>query len=125
MTTCPVNYQAGFLFWNAFMKTIKPISVPLNCLYPIMVGLLFLEELTSFDIKSQPLKSFIYKGLLFATPAIIIFNIMVLKKRSQKLAGITLPVLMFAVILLFGPFNLLCASGAWQTQTVLYKNSTD
>jgi hypothetical protein len=104
------------------MKTIKPISVALNSLYTIMVGLLLLDELTPFDIKSQSLKTFIYEGLLFATPVVLIFNAIVLKKRSQKLAGLALPILMLVLILIFGPINLLWASGAWQTQTVFYKN---
>lgn len=103
------------------MKTTKPISIALNSLYSIMVGLLLLDELTSFDIKSQPVKTFIYEGLLFATPVVLIFNAIVLKKRPQKLAGLALPVLMLALILIIGPINLMWASGAWRTQDVLYK----
>jgi hypothetical protein len=102
------------------MKTIKPVSVALNWLYPIMVGLLLLDNLTPFDIKSQPLKTFVFEGLLFATPVILIFNATVLKGR-QQLAGLALPVLMLAVILIFGPMKLSWASGAWHTETILYK----
>jgi hypothetical protein len=104
------------------MKIMKYISVTLNCLYPTMVGLFLLDELTPFDIKSQALKTFIYQGLLFATPVLLIFNAIFLKKRLQKLAGLALPALMLILFIIFGPMGLMWASGAWQTQNVLYKN---
>lgn len=87
-----------------------------------MVVLFFLDELTRLDIKSQPLKSFIYEGLLIATPVALIWNAIFLKRTLNKIFGLTLPILLLILILFFGPLEFLFSSGAWRTQTVLYQN---
>lgn len=87
-----------------------------------MVVLFFLDELTRLDIKSQALKSFAYSGLLFATPIVLICNVILLKPIRKKVFGLVLPTLMGMLILFLGPLEFLFSSGAWRTQTVLYQN---
>jgi hypothetical protein len=78
--------------------------------------------LVTFDIKNQWLKSFVYEGLLIATPIVIIWNAIIVKGISKKIFCLTLPILMLLFILYVGPLQFMFSSGAWRTQTILYQN---
>ncbi|WP_153798512.1 hypothetical protein [Foetidibacter luteolus] len=105
-----------------FMRTTKITSAAVNILFIIMVALFSIEELTNFDIKSQLLKYFVYKGLLIATPLVLMWNLFFLKPIRKKIIGLILPVSISVAVITWGPLKLLLAAGAWQTQTILYQN---
>lgn len=94
----------------------------LNIIYCLTVLLFLLDSLTSFDIKSQALKTFIYFGILIGTPLTLIWNSVVIKTKSKRIAGIVFPTIILILVIFIGPLNVLLSSGAWQTQTVLYQN---
>lgn len=94
----------------------------LNIIYGLTIVLFLLDSLTSFDIKSQSIKSFIYFGLLIGTPSTLIWNAWVIKTRKGKVIGTVFPTIVLTLILVVGPMNILFSLGAWRTQTISYQN---
>lgn len=94
----------------------------LNIIYGLTVVLFLLDSFTSFDIKSQGVKSFVYFGLLIGTPLTLIWNAWIIKTRNGKIVGTVFPTIILTLILFVGPMKLLFSTGAWRTQTILYKN---
>ena len=84
--------------------------------------LFLLDGLTSFDIKSQGIKSFVYFGLLIGTPLTLIWNVWIIKTRNGKIIGTVFPTIILTLILFVGPMKILFSTSAWRTQTVLYQN---
>ena len=94
----------------------------LNIIYGLAVVLFLLDSLTSFDIKSQSIKSFVYFGLLIGTPLTLIWNAWAIKSRNGKIIGTVFPSIVLTLILVAGPMKILFSTGAWRTQTILYQN---
>jgi hypothetical protein len=94
----------------------------LNIIYGLTVALFLLDSLTSFDIKSQDLKTFVYIGLLIGTPLTLIWNAVTIKPRNRKIIWTILPTAILIFILIIGPMKLYFSTGAWRTQTILYQN---
>lgn len=94
----------------------------LNVIYCLTVLLFLLDSLTSFNIKSQALKTIIYFGILIGTPLVLIWNSIVIKTKSKRIAGIVFPTIILIKLILIGPLKILFSCGSWQTQTVLYQN---
>jgi hypothetical protein len=88
----------------------------------MIVFLFLLDGLTSFDIKSQGVKSFIYFGLLIGTPLTLIWNFFIIKKKSKRIIATVVPAIILVLILIVGPMKILFSTGAWRTQTILYQN---
>lgn len=88
-----------------------------------MTVLLFLlDGLTSFDIKNQFLKSFVYFGFLIGTPTILLWNLFSIKTKTKRIIGIVYPTILLVLILVVNPLTILFSSGAWRTQEILYQN---
>ena len=81
-----------------------------------------LDTLTTFDIKSQSVKYFIYFGFLLLTPFMLIWNLLYLKQKASKIIGTFLPVSAIIFILVIGPLQFLFSIGAWKTQTILFEH---
>lgn len=94
----------------------------MNIVYGLTVVFFLLDSLTSFDIKNQALKSFVYFGLLIGTPLTLIWNVLKFKTRNRKIIGTILPVAVLTMISIVGPMKFFFSTGAWRTQTILYKN---
>lgn len=94
----------------------------LNVVYCFTVLLFLLDSLTCFDIKNQALKVFIYFGILIGTPLNLIWNTIVIKTKSKRIAGIVFPTIILILVIFIGPLKVLFSSGTWQTQTVLFQN---
>ena len=94
----------------------------LNIIYGLTVLLFLLDSLTSLDIKSQSVKSFVYFGLLIGTPLTLIWNAWFINAGNGKIIGILFPTIVLALILVVGPTKILFSTGAWRTQTILYQN---
>jgi len=94
----------------------------LNIIYGLTVVLFLLDSLTSFDIRSQTLKSVVYFGLLIGTPLTLVWNAIVLKTRNRKIIWTILPAAVLTMILIVGPMKFIFSTGAWRTQTILYQN---
>ena len=92
----------------------------LNVIYGLTIVFFLLDVLTSFDIKSQSIKSYVYFGLLIGTPLTLIWNFIVIK--TKRVIGTAFPTIILTLILVVGPRKILFSTGAWRTQTVLYKN---
>lgn len=84
--------------------------------------LFLLDSLTSFDIKNQAVKSFVYFGILIETPLILIWNALAFKPTKRKIIGTILPTIILTMMLIVGPMKILFSTGAWRTQTILYQN---
>ena len=84
--------------------------------------LFLLDSFTSFDVKSQALKIFICFGILIGTPLTLIWNLVVIKTKSKRIASTVFPSIILILVIFIGPLKILFSSGAWQTQTVLYQN---
>lgn len=98
------------------------ITKILNIIYCLTVVLFLLDSLTSFDIKNQAVKSFVYFGILIETPLILIWNALAFKTTKRKIIGTILPTIILTMILIVGPMKFLFSTGAWQTQIILYQN---
>jgi hypothetical protein len=94
----------------------------LNIIYGLTVVLFLLDSLTSFDIKSQSIKSFVYFGLLIGTPLTLIWNACAIKSINGKIIWTVFPSIVLTLILVAGPMKILFSTGAWRTQTILYQN---
>ena len=94
----------------------------LNIIYGLTVVLFLLDGLTSFDIKSQSIKSFVYFGILIGTPLTLIWNVWVIKTRNGKIIWTLFPTIILTLVLVVGPMKILFSTGAWRTQTILYQN---
>ncbi len=94
----------------------------MNIIYGLTVVLFLFDSLTSFDIKSQDLKTFVYIGLLIGTPLTLIWNAVTIKPRNRKIIWTILPTAILIFILIVGPMKLYFSTGAWRTQTILYQN---
>lgn len=103
--------------------TKRHISTLLNGLYIGFVALFLLDAATSFDIKSQPIKSVVYYGLIAFSPIVFVWHMYWPASWLKKLVGVALPLLSILLILIAGPTKIIFASSAWRTQTVLYENS--
>lgn len=84
--------------------------------------LFLLDSLTSFDIKSQNVKSFVYFGLLVGTPLTLVWNLLVIKTKTKRIIGAAFPITMLTFILIVGPMKILFSTGAWRTHIILYQN---
>ncbi|RYC52738.1 hypothetical protein DN53_00540 [Flagellimonas olearia] len=78
--------------------------------------------LTSFEIKSQAIKSFAYFGIMALSPLTLLWNLWAFRTRKGRTIGSTLPTLALVGILIIGPLNIVYSSSAWKTQKVLYQN---
>jgi hypothetical protein len=94
----------------------------LNIIYGLTVVFFLLDGLSSFDIKSQSIKSFVYFGLLIGTPLTLLWNFIVIKTKTKRVIGTAFPTIILTLILVVGPMKILFSTGAWQTQTILYQN---
>ncbi|KAB7530794.1 hypothetical protein F8C76_04660 [Flagellimonas olearia] len=104
------------------MTTTKYISRILNGIFILILLLFVLDMLTSFEIKSQAIKSFAYFGIMALSPLTLLWNLWAFKTRKEKMIGLAIPTLALVGILIIGPLNILYSSSAWETQKVLYQN---
>jgi hypothetical protein len=99
---------------------IKSVTILLNGIYILVVLLFLLDNLKSFDIKNQTIKSFVYYGLLIESPLILLWNLILLKTKSIRIFATLFTTIILILIFLSGPKKILFATGAWHTQTILY-----
>jgi hypothetical protein len=104
------------------MITKKHISRFLNGIFILTICLFILDALTSFEIKSQIIKSFTYFGIIILSPLTLIWNLLNFKTRKMKLIGSIIPVLTLIGILIIGPVKIVLSSSSWKTQKVIYQN---
>lgn len=104
------------------MMKNKYISRLLNGFFILAVGLFLLDHLSSFDIKSQPIKSFAYFGVLVLAPLALVWNLWNSKTPKRKIISIIVPILTILGILLIGPIKIIFSSSSWKTQKILYQN---
>lgn len=100
----------------------KYISRILNGIFILILLLFVLDMLTSFEIKSQAIKSFAYFGIMALSPLTLLWNLWAFKTRKEKMIGLAIPTLALVGILIIGPLNIVYSSSAWKTQKVLYQN---
>jgi len=97
------------------------ITKILNIIYGLIVVFFLLDSLSSFDIKIQFIKSFIYFGLLFTTPLTLIWNFFFIKKKTRKIIALILPTIALTLILNIGPKKISLLSSAWRTKQFYIK----
>ncbi|RIJ42329.1 hypothetical protein [Pontibacter oryzae] len=100
----------------------KYISTVLNGIFILTTLLFALDGLTSFEIKSQAIKSFTYFGIIVLTPLTLIWNLWTFKTGKWKIIGSTIPTLTIIGILIIGHLKIAFSSSAWRTQKVIYQN---
>jgi len=103
------------------MKKRTKILTILNSIYVLIVFFFLLSELTSFEVKNQAIKSFVYFGLLSGTPILLIWNL-IISKSNKKMITTILPILMLIGIFIIGPMKILYSSSTWKTQIIKYQN---
>lgn len=106
------------------MKIKKPIAITINIIYYSILLLFLIDWYTCVEIKSQALKSFVYWGLLAATPLALIFNAILLPRGSRKTIGIIIPVIFILFIIILHPFYIIISQGTWKTQTILFESNS-
>ena len=102
--------------------TMKNSVILLNSILVLIVFLFLLDVLSSFEIKSQAVKSFTYFGVIILTPLTLIWNIMSSKGRRRKFIAAAFPFLVLTGILIVGPMKIVFSSSAWKTQKIVYQN---
>jgi len=119
---CGTRYIAG-PFCAIQMKTkILIVISALNGIFILTILLFALDGLTSFEIKSQTIKSFVYFGIMVLTPLTLIWNLWTIKTAKWKIIGSTISTLTLVGILIVGPLKIAFSSSAWRTQKVIYLN---
>ena len=105
----------------------KTAAILFNSLYAIVLFLFFTDWYTCVEIKSEPLKSFAYWGLLAGTPLTIASNAILFRKGLKKGIALTIPALVALFIYTKDPMFILIRKGSWKTQFIAYqnKNSTN
>ncbi|MBX2930881.1 MAG: hypothetical protein KF781_02910 [Chitinophagaceae bacterium] len=101
---------------------MKQTTKILNLVYCLTALLFLLDGLTSFDIKSQFLKSFVYFGFLIGTPTILLWNLFSIKTKNKRIIGIVYPTLFLILIFVVNSMKISFSSGSWRTQAILYQN---
>lgn len=101
---------------------MKRTTQILNIVYCLTVLLFLLDGLTSFDIKSQVIKSFVYLGVMVGIPLTLIWNSFANKNKAGKVIWTVFPTMMLVFIVIVGPMKIMSSTGAWRTQTILYQN---
>jgi hypothetical protein len=104
------------------MKIKKNISRILNGIFILITLLFILDVTTSFEIKSQTVKSFTYFGIMIFTPLILVWNLWHYKTIKRKTIGLILPVTILIGILIIGPTKIAFSSSAWRTKQVIYEH---
>jgi len=104
------------------MMNKKYISRILNGIFILTVGLFILDVLTSFEIKSQMIKSFTYFGIMILSPIILIWNLWYFKTIRNKIIGSILPILTIIGIFIISPTKIAFSSSSWKTQNIIYQN---
>lgn len=104
------------------MTINRYISILLNGVFILTLLFFTLDGLTSFEIKSQILKSYTYYGSMIVTPIVLIWNVWQVKTKTRKIIGSILPVLSLIGILIIGPSKIAFSSSAWKTEKILYQN---
>jgi len=103
-------------------KSVVTVNFVSNGVFILIIILFLIDELTSFEIKSQLVKSFTWFGIVLITPLILVWNVLTMKTIKSKGATSILPGLVLIGILIIGPMKIIFASSAWKTQTVLYQH---
>lgn len=103
-------------------KTIIQATKIVNIIYAIIVLIFLIECFTGFDIKNQPLKSFIYFGFLIGMPIILFWNLF-----SKRIILILYPILLLILLIVVNPniihpIRILYASTVWKTFFVFYEH---
>lgn len=106
------------------MKIKKTLAITSNIIYGSILLLFLMDWYTCIEIKSQALKSFIYWGLLAATPLVLVINAIILPKGVRKTVGIIVPVIIILFIIILHPFYIIISQGTWKTQTILYESNS-
>lgn len=101
---------------------LAKVNIFLNGVFILICIVLLLNELTSFEIKSQPIKSFVYFGVLIFTPSILILNLFVNKTNKRKITTAIFPSLVLIGIFILGPMKMVFKSSVWKTQIILYQS---
>lgn len=102
------------------MKLIKRVNLILNAAY-LLMGLLFIfDVLTNLEISNQVLRSLVYYTILFATPLLLTWNLIV--SANYRILTTILPLLMLTLVLTMGFSRLLSNINTWETQVILYQN---
>ncbi len=104
------------------MTIKKYISTILNGIFILTMLLFVLDRLTSFEIKSQAIKSFTFFGIMVLTPLTLIWNLWTFKTAKWKIISSTIPTMTLIGILIIGPLKIAFSSSAWRTQKVIYQN---
>lgn len=100
----------------------KYITILLNGIFILLIFLFLLDELTSFEIKSQRIKSFTYFGIMILTPLTLTWNLWSFKTKNRKIIGSIFPTLTLIGLLIVGPLKIVFSLSAWKTQKVIYQN---
>ena len=96
---------------------MKRATLILNVLYCLTVLLFVLDEFTSFDIKNQTLKLFVYFGFLLGAPIMLLWNLF-----SRQILLIVFPILCLILIIAVNPLRIVFQSQAWQTKAIYYEH---
>ncbi len=103
----------------------KYLTKVFNYTFGIIISLFILSNWTSFEVKNQLIKSFIYFGIIFMPPLILIWNLIIIKRLKYKLLSLILPMIGIAIVVKYDALNILFSSGSWKTQTIVYENKSD
>jgi len=98
------------------------ITKILNLSLLIALILLAIDSLSLLEIKTQIIKSFVFYGFLIFPPLLIVWNYLFLKSKHQKKISTIILSGIIVITMLIGPLDIIFASKAWKTQTILYQS---
>jgi hypothetical protein len=101
---------------------VRKTTLTLNIVYAVIVLLFALDLFSVLEIKSQVVKSSVYFGFIVSVPLMLVWNSINIKTTKQKTMVLIVPILSLIFTILVNPFNIIWFSGAWKTQTTLYRN---
>ncbi len=101
---------------------MKKITIIINLIYFLIALLFYLDLFTSFDIKDEQIKSFIYYSVFLLIPFILLYNFKRLQSFSLKVVSFIIPIISIILILTLSPIKIIFLSSSWKTQTIMYKH---
>lgn len=94
----------------------------INLIYFLISLLFYLDLLTSFDIKEEHLKLFVYYSVFILIPFILFCNFKYIQFIHFKIITSLLPIISLILLLILTPIKIMFLSSSWKTQTIIYKH---
>ncbi len=98
------------------------LTTIVNLMYTLIALLFYLDFFTSFDIKEECFKLFIYYANFILIPLILFCNFKYIKLNYLRVLSLIIPTVSILFILVSSPSKIIFLSSSWKTQEIIYEH---